>query len=206
MKNRMLALVIAAGFAVILNACNTTTPQVQDPQIDQNTTVQQDQDAFVSLVDPFVKVDSSGQFVLDSQAAKSLNTENLARAGQYLKAVNEQIAGGLLVANADLSLSLPSAGLSTLANSNGWKLYWWGFRLALDATRTRKVIAALAVGAGTSTLISLIPFPPTAVGGKIVAAILGIGAGALSYCNAPGYGVYIYRSWVGASWCRSQPR
>jgi hypothetical protein len=206
MKTRIMALALAMGFVFTLSACNTTTNPVQDPQVDQNNTVQQDQDAFVSLVDPFVKVDSGGQFVLDPQAANTLSAENLARADQYLQAVNEQISTGLLVANADLSLSLKGADLSTLANSNGWKLYWWGFRLALDATRTRKVIAALAVGAGTSTLISLIPFPPTAIGGKIVAALLGIGAGALSYCNASGYGVYIYRSWIGSSWCRSQPR
>jgi hypothetical protein len=206
MKNRILALAIATGFAVILNACNTTTPQVQDPQIDQNTTIQQDQDAFISAVDPFVKVGAKGQFVLSDQASKSLSVENVARADEYLKAVNEQIASGLLIANSDASLSLPGAGLTTLANSNGWKLYWWGFRLALDATKTRRLTAALAGGASASALISLIPFPPTAVGAKIVAAILGIGAGAISFCNAPGYGVYIYRSWVGTSWCRSQPR
>ncbi len=206
MKNRILALAIATGFAVILNACNTTTPQVQDPQIDQNTTIQQDQDAFISAVDPFVKVGANGQFVLSDQASKSLSTENLARADQYLKAINEQISAGLLIANSDASLSLPGAGLTTLANSNGWKLYWWGFRLALDSTRTRKLTAALTAGAGASALISLIPFPPTAVGAKIVAAILGIGAGAINYCNAAGHGVYIYRAWIGTPWCRSQPR
>ena len=205
MKNRILVAILAVGFAVVLNACNTTSTPLQDPQIDQNTTIQQDQDAFIQQVDPFVRVDSGGRFGLDAQAVQTLSAESLTRANQYLEAVNAQISLGLLVANADMSLSVPGAGLSTLANANGWKLYWWGFRLALDATRTRKVIAALTVGAGTSALISLIPFPPTAVGGKIVAALLGIGAGALSYCNAAGHGVYIYRNWLGTSWCRSQP-
>lgn len=204
MNNRFLAVILAAGMAVVLNACNTATAPLPDPQVAQNDSVQQDQESFIAQVDPFVKL-TDGKFVLEAQAARALSPQNLARANQHLEAINAQVAVGALIVNTDLSLSLPEAGISTLANANGWKLYWWGFRLALDATRTRKVIAALATGASASALISLIPFPPTAIGGKIVAALLGIGTGALSYCNAAGHGVYIYRSWVGVSWCRSQP-
>ena len=204
MNNRFLAVILAAGMAIVLNACNTATAPLSDPQVAQNENVQQDQESFIAQVDPFVKL-TEGKFVLEAQAARALSPESLARANQHLEAINAQVSMGALIANADMSLSLPGAGISALANANGWKLYWWGFRLALDATRTRKVIAALATGASASALISLIPFPPTAIGGKIVAALLGIGTGALSYCNAAGHGVYIYRSWVGVSWCRSQP-
>ncbi len=194
---KLLSLAVALGFVFILNACNTTDTPAQDPQAPHNDAVAREQEAFVALVDPFVRVDSGRRFVLDARASSSLSTENLARAGEYLKAANQEIAAGTLVANDDNSLRPSGTDLMTQANQNGVKWYWWGVRIALDHFRTVRVISTLAGGGALGGLIPGV--------GRYIGAVAGVGTAGLAACDARARGVYVYTTWAGFPWCRPQP-
>jgi predicted small secreted protein len=206
MRNSLLAIALAVGFAVTLNACNTTADVPKpDPLIEENNAVGQEHETYVKVVDPFVKVGSDKKFVLEARAKSSLSPEYLARATDDLKAINEQVSAGALIVNSDNSLSLADGGLSLQANFNGWRLYWWGLFIAMDNNRTRSLINRMNQGAGVSGIISFIPF----IGGAgsafgLAQSVLTLGAGNLTACNTPGKGIYLYLRWFGRAWCRSQ--
>jgi hypothetical protein len=206
MRNSLLAVALAVGFAVTLNACNTAADVPKpDPLIEENNAVGQEHETYVKVVDPFIKVGSNKKFVLEAKAKSSLSSEYLARATDDLKAINEQVSAGALIVNSDNSLSLAGGGLSLQANVNGWKLFWWGLVVAMDNNRTRSLISVMTTGAGVSGVISYIPF--IGVVGSTAGwaqSVLDLGVGNLSACNTPGKGIYLYLRWFRRAWCRSQ--
>jgi hypothetical protein len=206
MRNSLLAVALAIGFTTTLNACNTTADvPTPDPLVAENNAIGQEHETYINRVDPFVKVGSDKKFVLEARAKSSLSSEYLARATDDLKAINEQVTSGALIVNGDKSLSLADGGLRIQANFNGWKLFWWGFFVAMDNNRTRSLINRMNQGAGVSGIISFIPFiGVVGTSAGLAQSLLNLGAGNLTACNARARGVYIYLRWFRRAYCRAQ--
>lgn len=86
---------------------------------------------------------------------------------------------------------------------------WFGVEVALSPTEQNTITGSMSGGANAATLTAaaLVAWgitAPASVVAAIVAGILGLGAAALTLCNAAGRGVIVTVLWVGLPWCRSQ--
>jgi hypothetical protein len=75
------------------------------------------------------------------------------------------------------------------------KKHWWGFAVFLNSQDSNIVIGG---GGAAAAFLAHLGLP-----GKIVAAILAIGAGVLTACRGND-GIYIHAAWIGPSWCKRQ--
>jgi anti-sigma28 factor (negative regulator of flagellin synthesis) len=167
------------------NGGKNGTPEdvVLQDQLAHNREVQSQVEDWVAQTEPYVKVQPDGTLRLDRTRAVGVSPQALDFAEKSVGRLNERIAAGELTVDAGLVVrpAHPSR-----ANENGIRYYWWGCRIALDNTRTQRLLGLLAVGAGIAALI------PDA---QVAAAIIAIGAGVIQWYAAPGKGIYIYRTW-----------
>ncbi|MCS4277785.1 hypothetical protein M2390_003000 [Mycetocola sp. BIGb0189] len=89
---------------------------------------------------------------------------------------------------------------------NGVENYWWGHQLRIDSCNTQLVIGLLTAGAGISALAAIITAATGAgaVAGTVAAAVLTVGAGAVTACNMYGRGVFLNHLWTGTPFCWGQ--
>lgn len=128
------------------------------------------------------------------------------------------VAGGLVVnAPSDMvfvqpttaqSLELRSA-IQAQANCVGRSQIWndvWGKHIEVNTCTVQKMLGILAIGGSVETLIGIIAasmeIPVAGWVAGAAAAFIGIGAGAIIYCNADGTGVTLH--FTGVPWCGAQ--
>ncbi len=191
-------LLIAAVLAFSLAACNSVpTPEAANPDeqraIAQNENTAQQNEAQMQRFDAFVKLNASGQFALDPTASSQLDAASLSALKAWIAAANAE----------SVSSTSSDPALSPQGNSNGYQGHWWGFRIALDDARTRRVIAWLNSGGDATSILGLIP-GPIGIAAKVLVGLRIVAKYALTYCNRNHQGVYIYHTWAGGWWCRGQ--
>lgn len=87
---------------------------------------------------------------------------------------------------------------------------WWGVELELSDAEVSQVVTAMTTGGnvinGLAHLVGsffthLAHAHALAPAGTILKALAGLGASALTNCNANKNGVTLYAKWVGGFWC-----
>jgi hypothetical protein len=118
----------------------------------------------------------------------------------------QQVRAAVKIANAELTAGEATpAGPSSKTRHGSITQYWWGWELKLDAYAADKLVDLLEAGASLAGLISLlmtigVVTSPGAVVSGIAAAILALGAAAVSLCSNS-RGVKIKKPYVGPFYC-----
>jgi hypothetical protein len=128
---------------------------------------------------------------------------DLDKLNAYINAVNDDIKSGKLVMSDEgVATTAPSmapagnavadAGVAARARHGYIKSHWYGIEVGLDSWLTNKVEGGAWTGSGVATLASLLGGGRTA---GVVAAALGIAAGAIQVCQHKDGWTILY--WVG---------
>lgn len=87
---------------------------------------------------------------------------------------------------------------------------WWGRQYKLSNSKANALIAAIAGGVGTATIVALVcggtvaGAIPCGIAYGVVAGLLTIGGAGVSYCNRKGRGININVTWVGTVTCSTR--
>lgn len=129
---------------------------------------------------------------------------DLDRLNAYIDAVNSDIKSGKLVMSDEgVATTAPSevsagnaaavSGIAAHPKGHGYiKTHWYGVEVGLDSWLTNKVEGGAWTGSGSATLASLLGGGRTAA---VVAAALGIAAGAIQVCQHKDGWTILY--WIG---------
>lgn len=201
-----LALLIAFGFTVSVYATDASTnslPIEKMPMWDDEKNAEFDYT--VSELKKYVVISSDNTLKLDENYKnENLKEEYVQYIETWISELNDMIKSGEVKVDSNLNVTYTDdSNLMTFSSSgqNGIKLYWWGFKLYMNNSLSKKVVSALAAGATAAEITELIsdfiPTPPTRLAGAILKAskwLLASGAGVIAYKNK-GKGVYIRFVW-----------
>jgi hypothetical protein len=161
-------------------------------QLARNEAAMKQAEETIKAIAPYIRFNSDGTVTLnlDDPTKVGLTDQELGRLKEHLEKLNSLAKQGEITIERSKGIPLDD---QHRWNSNGFEVYWWGFRLALDHETTDTVIDYLELGEIGSIIAALLEV----ITGKVrlaIQAVLEIGAWGLERSDLGG-GVYIYHIW-----------
>ena len=165
----------------------------------------------ISRCDPYVTYTASTRYVLNAPA-DVVAADTAGYDAAQLAIANANATSGELTGlkmgcqNVDDALTGASKTVNASGSHGSGSVSWWGVSLYLDNWATNRIIAMIMGGAALSSAAAALT-SWTGVGGLsggAIAALFGLGAGALKICNwnDRGVGIHLERlTTIPLSWC-----